>query len=132
MDIGNAYQILYSAAVLVFLLLCGAVLIRSVRGPGATDRILCVNMLGTLVVSCIVVLSRMLQEDYLIDVALIYTMVSFISVLMLAASYIPSGHRKDPLSRAQEGSFSPEKDTDPGQEALNPEVSGKHEGREAL
>ncbi len=89
MTVENAYRLLYSAVLTVFSILIFAMLIRSVIGPRITDRILSVNMIGTMVISCIAVLSRLLEENYLVDVALIYTMISFVSVLVLALVYIP-------------------------------------------
>ena len=90
MNIESAYRILFSAALIWFSLLILAMLIRSIIGPRITDRILSINMIGTMVICCIAILSRMLQESYLTDVALIYAMISFISVLILATIYIPN------------------------------------------
>jgi len=92
MEIETAYTILYSAALLVLGVLIGIMLIRAVIGPRITDRILAINMIGTMVISCILILSLMLKENYLADVAMIYAMISFITVLMMATTYIP----KDP------------------------------------
>lgn len=94
MSVENAYQILYSAALIVIAVLIGAVMVRSIIGPRVTDRILSVNMIGTLVISCIAILSMFLDENYLVDVALIYSMISFVSVLMLASIYLPSKSRR--------------------------------------
>jgi len=89
MSVAEAYRILYGGALILFSVLIGAMLIRSVKGPRITDRILSVNMIGTMVICCIAVLSQLLKENYLVDVALIYTMISFLSVLVLACVYIP-------------------------------------------
>lgn len=90
MSIETAYQILFSIALIWFSVLILAMLVRSVIGPRITDRILCINMIGTMVICCITILCRMLKESYLADVALIYAMISFISVLILANVYIPN------------------------------------------
>lgn len=89
MSVEAAYQILFSAALVWFSILILFMLIRSIIGPGITDRILCINMTGTMVICCITILSRIMKEGYLVDVALIYAMISFISVLILANVYIP-------------------------------------------
>ena len=89
-SIENAYRILFSAALIWFSILILAMLIRSIIGPRITDRLLAINMIGTMVICCIAILSRMLKESYLTDVALIYAMISFISVLILASTYIPN------------------------------------------
>ena len=93
MSVEQAYHVLYIGIILAFLILAGLTMIRSVRGPRITDRIMSVNVIGTLVISTIAILTFMLKEDYLLDVALIYAMISFISVLMLAAIYIPRDAR---------------------------------------
>ena len=94
MSIEKAYQILFLTALIWFAFLIFAMLVRSVMGPRITDRLLSINMIGTMVISCIVILSRLSGEAYLVDVALIYAMISFISVLVMAMIYIPSGKRR--------------------------------------
>ena len=89
MSLQEAYHLLYSAALIALALLAGMVLLSAAFKKTVTDRILCINMLGTLVIASIAVLSRQLEEAYLLDVGLIYTMISFIAVLMLALTYIP-------------------------------------------
>ncbi len=88
MSIGNAYNILFSIALIWLSMLILCMLIRAIIGPRITDRILAINMIGTMVISCIAILSRLLWESFLTDVALIYAMISFISVLILATIYI--------------------------------------------
>ena len=93
MEISQAYYWLFSGAMIWLALLIGAMLIRSIIGPRITDRILSINMIGTLVVACILILTVFLGEPYLLDVALIYVMISFVVVQVLAMTYIPS-HKK--------------------------------------
>ena len=79
MTVETAYQYLYGGALIVFLILIGAMVIRSIIGPRSTDRIMSVNMLGTMTISSIAILSFILNEEYLADVALIYAMISFVA-----------------------------------------------------
>ena len=95
MSIDDAYQILYIGVLIVFAVLIGSMLIRACVGPRITDRILSINMLGTMVICSIAILSRMLEEAWLLDVALIYAMLSFVAVLMLAVMYIPSREMRE-------------------------------------
>ena len=90
MKIEQAYQILYGGALIVLILFIGLMVIRSIIGPRSTDRILSVNMLGTMTICSIAVLSVLLDEGYLADVALIYAMISFVAVLMMASVFVPS------------------------------------------
>ena len=89
MTVEYAYRILYTGVLAVIALLMTSLLVRVVAGPRITDRILCINMISTLLISTIILLSRLLGEQWLTDIALVYSMISFISVLVLAAVYIP-------------------------------------------
>ena len=102
MEIEQAYQILFGGALIVFLLLIGAMVIRSLIGPRSTDRIVSVNMLGTMTICSIAILSVMLGEGYLADVALIYAMISFMGVLMLSSTHIPPGPKRPRFSSEKE------------------------------
>ena len=97
MTIDQAYQTLYTSALLVIAVLLAVMLVRCAMSPGITDRILTINMIGTLVIAGIVILSRLLKENWLVDVALIYTMISFISILILARVYVPANPRRRPF-----------------------------------
>lgn len=63
-------------------------LIRAIRGPRITDRIVAVNMIGTTTIMMIMILSFLLSEDYLIDVSILYAMLSFLSVVVLTKVYM--------------------------------------------
>ena len=65
-----------------------ACLIRAVRGPRIADRIVAVNMMGTMVMVMIAVMALLLRESYLVDICLIYAMVSFLAVIVLAKVYM--------------------------------------------
>ena len=88
MTIAEAYTLLYSAALLVLAPLVAVMLIRSIRGPLVTDRLLAVNMIGTMVIAAFMILCALLQESYLTDIALIYALISFVSVLVFSSVYI--------------------------------------------
>lgn len=89
MDFENLYRILFQGALIWFTLLILIMLLRAVIGPRITDRILSINMIGTMVISSVCILSFILDESYLLDVALIYAMISFVAVLILNSTYIP-------------------------------------------
>lgn len=75
--------------VLVALALCVvAVLVYILKAHLTVDRIIGINLVGTIVVMVIVVLTFPLGEDYLADIALIYVVLSFIAVMMLCRIYI--------------------------------------------
>lgn len=68
----------------IMLVLC---LIRAIKGPRVADRIIAVNMMGTIVIVIIAILAYILQETYLIDICLLYAMISFLAVIVLTKIY---------------------------------------------
>ena len=108
MTVEQAYQILYGGVLIVLILLIGAMVIRSIIGPRSTDRIVSVNMLGTMTICSIAVLSVLLDEGYLADVAMIYAMISFVAVLMMASMFVPSKPKAPVLDRDKERETEPE------------------------
>jgi multicomponent Na+:H+ antiporter subunit F len=99
MTVEQAYQVLYGGVLIILILLIGAMVIRSIIGPRSTDRIVSVNMLGTMTICSIAVLSVLLDEGYLADVAMIYAMISFVAVLMMASMFVPSKPKAPVLDR---------------------------------
>ncbi len=73
----------------VFLLavLCFACLVRAVRGPRITDRIVACNMMGTLTICIIAILGTVMEQSWLFDICLIYAMISFLAVVVLSRIY---------------------------------------------
>lgn len=67
------------------LLIC---LIRAVKGPRVADRLMAVNMMGTMVMVMISILALLLKEGYLVDICLIYAMISFLAVVVLTKVYM--------------------------------------------
>lgn len=84
----GAYQAVYISVLIVLALLVVLTFIRVIRGPRLADRVVGVNVIGTLTIMMICVLSLMLAEGYLLDVALIYAMISFLAVVVLTKIYL--------------------------------------------
>ena len=63
-------------------------LVRAIIGPRIADRIVSVNMIGTLTIVMLGVLALMLGEGYLADVGLVYAMISFLAVVVLCKVYM--------------------------------------------
>ena len=70
-------------------------LIRAMRGPRIADRILGINMAGSLTTAMIAVLALLLEQSWLLDVCLIYCMISFLAVVVLAKISIASHQEKE-------------------------------------
>ena len=85
--IQQAYEFLMAAAVVVLAVMIILSIIRSILGPGLSDRIIAVNMIGTMVIMVTAIFSVWLNENYLVDVCLIYAMISFLGVVVLCKVY---------------------------------------------
>ena len=83
-----AYKGIYWLVLFVLAAMLFACLIRAVRGPRIADRIVAINMMGTMVMVVIAVMALMLGESYLVDICLIYAMISFLAVTVLAKVYM--------------------------------------------
>lgn len=82
------YQGMYITVLIILAVMLFACLIRAVKGPRIADRIVAVNMMGTMVMVMIAVLSLLLKEGYLVDICLIYAMVSFLAVTVISKVYM--------------------------------------------
>ena len=82
------YQKLYIGVLIILALMLFVSLIRAVKGPRVADRLMAVNMMGTIVMVMIAVLALLLKEGFLVDICLIYALVSFLAVNVLAKVYI--------------------------------------------
>ena len=84
----QAYQILFIGTLNVMAVLLVLCLIRAVRGPRVADRVVAVNMMGTMTMVMIAILALLLDEGYLVDICIIYAMISFLAVIVLTKVYI--------------------------------------------
>lgn len=82
---------------ILFLLTAGLFfsLLRAIRGPRMADRILGINMTGSLTTAAIAVLAIYLDQSWLLDVCLIYCMISFLAVVVLAKVSIASHEEQE-------------------------------------
>lgn len=65
----------------VGILLC---LLRAIRGPRYTDRIVALNVIFTLVILLICILSYFLEASYLVDVAILYGLLNLLVIVILS------------------------------------------------
>ena len=94
----QAYQILFIGTLTVMAVLLVLCLIRAVRGPRVADRVVAVNMMGTMTMVMIAILALLLDEGYLVDICIIYAMISFLAVIVLVKVYMGvylEGKRKE-------------------------------------
>ena len=93
----RSYQLLFSAALILLAVGMFFALLRAVRGPRVADRILGVNLSGTMAVACLAILAVALKQSWLLDVSLLYGMISFLAVIVLTRLQAAGkGKEKDP------------------------------------
>ena len=80
----NAYDYLFAAAALCLAAGLFFALLRAIRGPRIADRIMGINMIGTIVSCSLAILSVWLRQSWLLDVCILYALISFLAVVVLA------------------------------------------------
>ncbi len=103
----KAYTFLYVFSMSVLALCILFILIRAIKGPRLTDRIVCSNMAGTVIIMIIAILSQWIDEGYLADICIIYASISFVAVVVLYRVYTNKYRRVDintlePIPEAKE------------------------------
>lgn len=90
----QSYQILYFAVLSALGIGIFFALLRAILGPRVADRVMGINMVGTLSLGALAVLAVYFKENWLLDVSLVYCILSFLAVVVLAQVYIAAAHRK--------------------------------------
>ena len=73
-----------AAGAVVIALLILATLVRAVLGPRFTCRFGAVNVISTLVIAGLMLLSVWMREEFLVDIALVFALLSFLAVVVAA------------------------------------------------
>lgn len=81
-------MILFTGALVFLAVMVILCLIRAIIGPRIADRVVAVNMMGTMVLVIIAILALFLEEGYLVDICIIYAMISFLAVIILTKVYM--------------------------------------------
>ena len=87
MELVQQYSILFYGILSVLAVMLVLCLIRAVIGPRIADRLIAVNMMGTMVMVIIALLAVVMDQGYLMDICLIYAMISFLAVVVLTRIY---------------------------------------------
>ncbi len=88
MALDAAFDIALTVLPIILALMVFACLIRAIKGPRIADRIVAVNMMGTLTMVIIAILAVKMNEGYLVDICIIYAMISFLAVTLLTKVYM--------------------------------------------
>lgn len=84
----QAYHVLFVGAIIVLAIMICCCLVRAIIGPSIADRIVAINMIGTMTIMIIAILAIKMKESYLLDVSIIYAMISFLAVVVLTKVYM--------------------------------------------
>ena len=87
MELIQEYSTLFYGILSVLAIMLVFCLIRAVRGPRIADRLVAVNMMGTMVMVMIALLAVVKDQGYLVDICLNYAMISFLAVVVLSRIY---------------------------------------------
>ena len=87
MELIAQYSAVFYGILSVLALMLVLCLIRAVIGPRIADRLIAVNMMGTMVMVIVALLAVVKNQGYLVDICLIYAMISFLAVVVLTRIY---------------------------------------------
>lgn len=85
---------MYIAVLVAILVVMMLALARALLGPTLYDRILAVNMFGTKTVLLIAVLGMVAGRFDFIDIALVYALINFISIIAVLRFFEYSDNKK--------------------------------------
>ena len=108
----EAYELIYNGTLIVIGVLLLCCLVRAIRGPRIADRVIAVNMMGRMIVITICILSFLMDQGYLVDIAMIYTMLSFLAVVLLTKIYMGIYREKRRVREEREAAAAKEAKTD--------------------
>ena len=74
-----------------FVLLAILMLYRAVAGPTIQDRVLAVNVLGTNTVVILALLAAGLDQEWFLDIALIYALLNFLMAVAISKFTVERG-----------------------------------------
>ena len=84
-------EALYIPLVAGLLACCALCLYRIARGPTAPDRMVAIDILGTVLVGFVAILSAVTGKEYLLNVGIVWALMSFVGTLALAKYLVGKG-----------------------------------------
>ena len=93
--VDKLYAYLFVAALIILGFFMILAIIKSIVGPTVADRVVSVNMISTMVVMTLCILTVLFDnEGYLADISMLYVLISFVAVVVLANVFINVNMRK--------------------------------------
>lgn len=84
-------EALYMPLIAGLLGCCAMCLYRIGRGPTVPDRMVAIDILGTVVVGFVAILTAVTGKEYLLNVAIVWALISFVGTLALAKFLVGKG-----------------------------------------
>ena len=97
----TTYHFLFVGVLIVLGIMLFLCLIRACMGPTVADRLVSVNMMGTMVMTIMAILAVMMNESYLVDICIIYAMISFLAVIVLSKVIMGVHKEEEKMSEEQ-------------------------------
>jgi multisubunit Na+/H+ antiporter MnhF subunit len=70
-NLDRSYEFLFMGSLFILSVLLIFCIYRAAKGPRIADRLLSINMCGTMTITAICILAVLLGEDYLVDIRLL-------------------------------------------------------------
>ncbi len=77
-------QPIFIGTAIVLMISVFVCLYRAIVGPAPADRVISINVIGTKTVAIIALMSFALNEEFFLDVAMVYALISFIMTIGVA------------------------------------------------
>lgn len=87
MALVQQFDWIFHIVLIVLALMMILCLFRAIVGPRMADRLIAINMMGTMVMTIICIMAVILNESSLVDICLIYALISFLAVVVLTKVY---------------------------------------------
>jgi multicomponent Na+:H+ antiporter subunit F len=84
---------MFALTTFILLVVMALALVRAIKGPTLYDRILAVNNFGTKTVLLIAVMDFLAGRPDFLDVAIVYALINFISVIAILRFFEYSGKK---------------------------------------
>lgn len=88
---GELMSTVFLASAVLFVVLAIAIFYRAIVGPTTQDRLLAVNVLGTNTVVILALLAVGLDQQWFLDIALIYALLNFLMALAISKFTVERG-----------------------------------------
>ena len=93
--VDKLYDYLFIGLIIALAILIVFAIVKSIVGPRIADRVVAVNMISTMTVMLLCTLTVFYKnEGYLADVSLVYVLISFVAIIVLANVFVNVNMRR--------------------------------------